>query len=33
MRDGVWGVTSGAIYRLWQIGADYDDDIAQGMNY
>ena len=33
LRDGVLGGTSGTIYRRWQMGADYDDDIAQGMNY
>ena len=33
VRDGVLGVTSGAIYHLWQMVADYDDLISQGINY
>ena len=30
---GVWGGSSGTIYRLIYMGADYDDGIAEGMNY
>ena len=33
VRDGFWGRNSGTIYRLWHMGAYYDDEIAQGMNY
>ena len=33
VRDGVRGGTSGAIYRFWNMGYDYYDDIAQGINY
>ena len=29
VRDGVQGGTSGAIYCLWQMGDDYDDEISQ----
>ena len=31
--DGKRGGTSGTIYRLWQMGSEYDDDIAQEMKY
>ena len=33
VRDGVQGVTIGAIYRRCQIGYGYDEYIAQVMNY
>ena len=33
VRDGVRGGSSGAIYRRWQIGADYDDTIAMAQTY
>ena len=33
VRGAVRGGTSGAIYRPWQMSADYDYDIVQGMNY
>ena len=33
IRDGVRGGSSGAIYRRWQIGADYDDDIAMAISF
>ena len=33
VRDGVRGGTSSAIYRCWNMGADYDDEILQGVNY
>ena len=33
VRNGVRGVTNGAFYSHSQIGADYDDDILQGINY
>ena len=33
VRGGVQGGTSGTIYCLWYMGADYDDDIAQEMSY
>ena len=31
--DGFQGGTSDTIYCLWKMGADYDDDITQGINY
>ena len=31
--DGVQGGTSDSIYCHWQIGAECDDDITQGINY
>jgi hypothetical protein len=31
--DGVKGSSHGAIYRLWQNGAKYDDMVAKSMNY
>ena len=31
--NGVRGGTSGTIYCFWHMGANYDDDITQGMNY
>ena len=33
VKDGIRGGNSGAIYRHWQMGSDYDDYIARGMNY
>ena len=30
--DGVQGGTSSTIYYRWQMGSDYDGDIAQGIN-
>ena len=33
LRDGFWGGTSDAIYQLWHMVADYNDDISQRMNY
>ena len=33
IRDGVRGGSSGAIYRRWQIGADYDDAIAMSLSF
>ena len=33
IRDGVRGGSSGAIYRRWQIGADYDDDVAMSISF
>lgn len=33
VRDGVRGGSGGAIYRRWQIGSDYDDDIFMGQKY
>ena len=33
VKDGVWGVTGGVIYFRWQMGSQYDDKIAQGINY
>ena len=33
VRNGVRGGTNGTFYCRWQMGADYDDDIAQGINY
>ena len=33
VRDGVQGGTSSSIYRLWNMGAEYDDEISQGVNY
>ena len=33
VRDGVRGGSSGAIYRRWQIGADYDDHIAMSQTF
>ena len=33
VRDSVQGGTSGTVYCLWKMGDDYNDDIAQGMNY
>ena len=33
LRYGVWGGSSGTIYCLIYMGADYDDEIAEGMNY
>jgi hypothetical protein len=31
--DGVKGSSHGAIYRLWQSGAKYDDMVAKSMSY
>ena len=31
--DGAMGGTTGAFCCHWQMGADYNDDIVQGMNY
>ena len=33
LRDVVRGGTSGTIYCFWNMDADYDDDIAQGIKY
>ena len=33
LMDGIQGGTSGTLYRLYQMGADYYDDIAQEMDY
>ena len=33
MRGGVRSGNSGAIYRYCRIGARYDDEISQGVNY
>ena len=33
MRDGVQGVTSGAIYFQFQMGNEYNSEISKGMNY
>ena len=33
VRDGVRGGTSSSIYRRWNMGAEYDDEISQGVNY
>jgi len=33
IRDGVRGGSSGAIYRRWQIGADYDDHVSMSMAF
>ena len=33
VRDGVRGGSSGAIYRRWQIGADYDDYISTALPF
>ena len=33
VRDGVRGGSSGAIYRLRQIGADYDNNIAMAISF
>ena len=33
VRDGVRGGSSGAIYRRWQIGADYDDHISMALTF
>ena len=33
VRDGVRGGSSGAIYRRWQIGADYDDHISMALSF
>ena len=33
VRCGVQGGTSSVIYHRWKMGSDYDDEIAQGMNY
>jgi len=33
VRDGVRGGSSGAIYRRWQMGADYDDNIAMSITF
>ena len=33
VRDGVRGGSAGAIYRRWQVGADYDDNIAMAISF
>ena len=33
IRDGVRGGSAGAIYRRWQAGADYDDNIAMSISF
>ena len=33
VRDGVRGGSSGAIYRHWQIGTDYHDNIAMSITF
>ena len=33
VQDGVRGGSSGAIYRHWQIGADYDNNIAMSITF
>ena len=33
VRGSVRGGISGTVYFFWYMGADYDDDITQGMNY
>ena len=33
VRDGVRGGSSGAIYRRWQMGADYDDHVAMSLTF
>ena len=33
VKNGVRGGTNGAFYRRWHMGADYDDEIEQDINY